>query len=179
MKASDPKLSVKGIAQRLGIPTTTLFSILKNENILKERSKCNPFRKRRREGKNPEIENALLKWFSIMTAQSVRVSRPMLVAKANEFARKFGCRDFEVTRGWYYRWKKRNNIIFRDGSEIFGSCDAPSGIVDNMSEEDEIEAAVGGVLKEVEEEAPFQSDDIQSHLLQTLLQGSDASAHAN
>jgi len=44
--------------------------------------------KRKREGKDPAIEEALDKWFSIVTQSGVRINGPILKDKAKELSRK-------------------------------------------------------------------------------------------
>jgi len=44
--------------------------------------------KRKREGKDPEVDEALSEWFSLITSRGVRVSGPMPKCKAEELAQK-------------------------------------------------------------------------------------------
>jgi hypothetical protein len=69
--------------------------------------------KRKREGKDPDVEDALRQWFSIITGRGVRVSGPMLKKKSEELAKKLGRDDFKATDGWLSRWKCRHDIKFK------------------------------------------------------------------
>jgi hypothetical protein len=56
--------------------------------------------KQKREGKDPDVEEALNQWFSIVTGQGVRVRGPMLKSKSEELAKKLGHNNFKATDGW-------------------------------------------------------------------------------
>ena len=49
--------------------------------------------KRKRDGKDPEVEEALSQWFATVLAESVSISGPILQAKAEEFTQNYphGC----------------------------------------------------------------------------------------
>ena len=66
--------------------------------------------KRLRRAERENLEEALLKCFTIQRDRNFPVSRPMLQAKANEFDEKFEEKDFVCSNGLLDRWKKRNNI---------------------------------------------------------------------
>ncbi|VVC45663.1 Homeobox domain-like,HTH CenpB-type DNA-binding domain [Cinara cedri] len=70
-------------------------------------------KKRKREGKDPEVDKAMNEWFSAVTERGVRISGPMLQQKAEYFAEKIGHGNFKATEGWMSRWKDRNNIKFK------------------------------------------------------------------
>ena len=69
--------------------------------------------KRKREGKDPDVEDALNQWFSIITGRGVRVRGPMLKKKSEKLAKKQGRDDFKATDGWLSRWKCRHDIKFK------------------------------------------------------------------
>jgi hypothetical protein len=69
--------------------------------------------KRKREGKDPDVEDALNQWFSIMTGRGVRVRGPMLKKKSEKLAKKQGRDDFKATDGWLSRWKCRHDTKFK------------------------------------------------------------------
>jgi len=56
--------------------------------------------KRKREGKDPAVEEALDKWFSIVTQSDVRINSPILKDKAEESSKNLGDHGFEATDGW-------------------------------------------------------------------------------
>lgn len=179
----NPKMSKAEIARILGVHGHSLRKFLKEENDLRERAKCNPHRKRVKDGKNPDVERALAKWHSIMVANSVRVNGPVMREKALEFAIKLGYLDFKPTDGWFNRWKKRNNINLAYENHTVDGCYVHCSIVENMDEEERIEVALGSILEDRKnkpaQEGSLQSEDMQSHLLQTMLERSEAPNHVN
>ncbi|KAI6647414.1 Tigger transposable element-derived protein 6-like [Oopsacas minuta] len=66
--------------------------------------------KRQRSGKDPEVEEALNKWFKPVLDKGVRISGVILRSKAEEFAVRLGKPGFVATEGWLYRWKARHQI---------------------------------------------------------------------
>ena len=66
--------------------------------------------KRQRSGKDPEVEEALNKWFKSVLDKGVRISGVILRSKAEEFAVRLGKPGFVATEGWLSRWKARHQI---------------------------------------------------------------------
>jgi len=87
--------------------------LLREEVILRENFNLTQTgnQKRKREGKDPEVDEALSEWFSLITSRGVRVSGPML--KCIELSRKIGNNEFIATDGWLSRWKNRHEIKFK------------------------------------------------------------------
>jgi len=92
----------------LGVPKSTIARLKRDEIKLCE-DLCNlqtgkaGKRKRKREGKDPDVDDALNKWFAVRSEQGVNLSGPMLKKKAEEFAVKMGHDDFSATDGWLSR----------------------------------------------------------------------------
>jgi hypothetical protein len=63
------------------------------------------FPQREREDKYPDSEEALNRWFSIVTGR-------VLKTKSEELAKKLGHNDFKATDGWLSRWKHTHGIKF-------------------------------------------------------------------
>jgi hypothetical protein len=59
------------------------------------------------------VESALKLWFTNVREQDTRVDGPLMRQKADELAKKMGKDDFVATEGWFRRWKKRENIIYK------------------------------------------------------------------
>jgi hypothetical protein len=55
--------------------------------------------KRKREGTDPDVEEALNQWFSTATGQGVRVSGPMLKSESEELAKYLCHNNFKATNG--------------------------------------------------------------------------------
>ncbi|NWH54997.1 TIGD3 protein, partial [Fregata magnificens] len=102
--------SLSSVAKLFGISKSQAGRIgRRREQILADwRTNANPLRKRKREGKGGEVEDALFAWFRQALARGERLSGPILKAKAQELALSSG-RDFEATDGWLCRWKTRHN----------------------------------------------------------------------
>ncbi|KAL4091075.1 hypothetical protein QTP88_025816 [Uroleucon formosanum] len=115
VKSLPPGTSQRKIAEKLCVPKSTVSKLLKEEVILRENfnSTQTGNQKRKREGKDPEVDEALSEWFSLITSRGVRVSGPMLKCKAEELSRKIGNNQFIATDGWLSRWKNRHEIKFK------------------------------------------------------------------
>lgn len=110
-----PKVSQREAAERLKISQPLLCKILKKRNEYEEAAvnNENPSRKRKRCGKDNEVEVALKKWFVQVRSQDARVSGPVLREKAADLAEKLGKENFNPTEGWFHRWKRRENICWK------------------------------------------------------------------
>ncbi|XP_061392062.1 jerky protein homolog-like [Musca vetustissima] len=76
----------------------------KNKNVLM---------KRQRPGANKTVEDALLIFFKDMRSKEATITGPLLMEKAKDFANKLNV-DFTPSYGWLERWKKRENIHFKN-----------------------------------------------------------------
>ena len=88
-----------------GVPKRTIVRLLHQQHQLREEwalheGKSGTSQKRKREGKDPDVEEALDQWFSIVTGRGVRISGPILKSKSEELAKKLGHNDFTATDGW-------------------------------------------------------------------------------
>ena len=110
---SLPKCSQREAASKLGISQSALCNLLKNRDNIKSEivANGNLSRKRKREGKAEDVEEALLEWFK--NARLKKVSRGILCEKAEQFAQMMSVENFRPTDGWLSRWKERNNIVYR------------------------------------------------------------------
>lgn len=122
------KMSQRAAADKLGISQPLLCKLLKNRNEIESSlmNNENASRKRKRCGKDEDVEQALKEWFTKVRKQDGRVDGPLLKQKADELASKMG-KEFNATDGWLHRWKKRENIIYckphgESGEADFGSA---------------------------------------------------------
>ena len=81
--------------------------------------KSGPKWKNAKIGSFDDVESAILKWFSNVREQNVPVSGPILLAKAEEFAKKLEVENFKASTGWLERFKERNGITFK---KVFGEA---------------------------------------------------------
>jgi hypothetical protein len=82
--------------------------------------------KQKRQGKVPDVKEALNQCFSIASGRDVHVSVPVLKSKSDELAKKLGHNDFRATDGWLSRWKCSFGIKFKKAHGEKGSADAVS-----------------------------------------------------
>ena len=77
------------------MPKSTVTKLMKDEPVLtqqwtqeQEKKAHVGHRKRKKDGKDPEIEEALSHWFSAVLTKGIQISEPVLNNKAEEFAQK-------------------------------------------------------------------------------------------
>jgi len=106
------------VAATRGLSKQTINSIWQKREKLRHafESCASNRRKRLRTSAFDDVEEALLKWFSVVRAQNLSVSGPLLRGKAQEFAKQLQHDQFQCSVGWLDRFKARYNIVFRDAS---------------------------------------------------------------
>jgi hypothetical protein len=129
MKAQPAGTSQRRLAELLDLPKSSIARLAAQEQSLRERWAAEEAQsvksgKRKRDGKDPEVDAALSKWFSSVLERGQRVSGSILKAKAEIFAQKFGRPDFVATEGWLARWKTRRQIKFKRSHGEKGSADS-------------------------------------------------------
>lgn len=97
-----------------GVSKSTIARVLSQHDKLQEEwnKNQNSSRKRDRKGKDPDVEEALVQWFSDVNEQDLYVKSSVLKSQAEEFAKEIGHLNFKATDGWLSRWKKRHGIKF-------------------------------------------------------------------
>lgn len=110
-----PNMSQRNAATQLGISQPLLCKLLKNRTAIETsaRSNENLKRKRERSGKDKQVESALKIWFGNVRQKNASVNGPILRQKAEEIAKTMGKDGFSATDGWFNRWKRRENIVYR------------------------------------------------------------------
>lgn len=109
-----PKMSQRNAAVHLKVSQPLLCKILKNRASIEtaQMSNQNMHRKRERCGKDDQVESALKMWFTKVRERNAPVNGPIMCQKAEEIAKTMG-KDFVATDGWFNRWKRRENIVFK------------------------------------------------------------------
>ena len=112
IKSQPINTSQRRLVEITGVPKTTIVRLLHQQHQLCEEwalheGKSGTSQKRKRKGKDPDVEEALDQWFSIVTGRGVRISGPILKSKSEELVKKLGHNDFTATDGWLSRWKAR------------------------------------------------------------------------
>ncbi|XKL59812.1 hypothetical protein PGB90_000828 [Kerria lacca] len=113
------------LADSLGIPGSTLRTILNNRKEIEENAKqTGGKRMKLRAGKFEELEDILMKWFLQARATNIPINGPVLREKATEIARKLHVSDeFTASNGWLDRCRKRHGIVYRQISGESESAD--------------------------------------------------------
>lgn len=132
---------------------STVCNIWKNRQLIISAHENNlDSRKKLRKADHKDVEEALLKWFSIQRSRNLPVSGQMLQTKANEFAMQFGVSSFICSNGWLDRFKKRNNI---NSGKIVGE----SGSVSISDVEDWKINVWSDISRHYEEKNIFNADE--------------------
>lgn len=110
--------SRKCLADRLGITTSTLSTIIKNRKEVEEcYANCGEksafARKSIKTGTYLDVEEKLLSWFTTARGNNIPVSGPLLQEKALEIAKELEMNDFTASVGWLDRFKKRHNVVHK------------------------------------------------------------------
>ena len=96
-----------------GLVQSSLSTIFKNRTKIKEDYKScgNPGRKRKRSGKNSQLDGALKGWFRTARQRDIPVpiSCPILQEKASDYAKQINVSSFNASNGWLTRFKTREN----------------------------------------------------------------------
>lgn len=112
-------------AEKLGIAKSVLSKLLKSRYKIETSFISSEMlsRKRQRDGKDSEVEQALKMWFVSVREHNCRIDWPILKQKAEDFARKLGHTNFCTTDGWFGRWKKREYVVEQfEGRSWWSRC---------------------------------------------------------
>lgn len=141
------------LCKEFSLSKSTVSNIWKNRSaILAAHEKNMDSAKKLRRAERENVEEALLKWFTIQRDRNLPVSGPMLQAKANEFAEKFEEKGFVCSNGWLDRWKKRNNISY--GKIVGEAASVCATDVENWKSQ-----VWADLIKEYEEKDIFNADE--------------------
>ncbi|XP_041357847.1 tigger transposable element-derived protein 6-like [Gigantopelta aegis] len=105
----------------------------KSEICLQWERNENLDRKRRRTGKDADVETALKTWFTEGCSHDVPLSGPILEEKAKKLAETLNKPDFKLTNGWLCRWEERNCIVYKKAHGEKNDADLPAA--DNWMKE--------------------------------------------
>lgn len=98
----------KDIAEEFGISASTLSTIIKNN---KEIDLNFPIDRKRKRGPDfSDVEKCVVKWFKQCKDANVSIGGPILMEKAENFAKSLGHEQFKASNGWLENF--RNDTIF-------------------------------------------------------------------
>jgi hypothetical protein len=100
---------------RLKISQPLLCKILKHRSDIETsaRTNENTDRKRARSRKESQVESALKSLFRNVCEKNASINGPLMRQKAEELAKTVGKETFIAPDGWFNRWKKRENIVYK------------------------------------------------------------------
>ncbi|GBN28018.1 hypothetical protein AVEN_82003-1 [Araneus ventricosus] len=105
------KMSERDAAAQLKISQPLLCKILKNREDLLRRAKENNTNCKRnicsKDEKAPKL------WFTNIQERGSPISGPLMRQKAEDLAAKMGQKAFVASDGWFHRWRKRENVVFK------------------------------------------------------------------
>ncbi|KAK9722736.1 CENP-B N-terminal DNA-binding domain [Popillia japonica] len=103
--------STSDISRQFNLPKSTVSTIKKNKEKLKEAINLNVSRLRRiRKPIRKDVDNGLIRWFSYQRNQRAKITGEMLKLKAEKLG-KLQNTNFTCSRGWMDRFKTRYNIV--------------------------------------------------------------------
>lgn len=100
------------LSKEFNVCRTAIYKIVKSkEKVIEQFEKCEK-KKRIRSHQHPELDKALLAWFTQQRANKVPISGSLLQEKANELAILLKMENFQCSSSWIQRFRSRHNITF-------------------------------------------------------------------
>ncbi|XP_013164004.1 PREDICTED: tigger transposable element-derived protein 6-like isoform X2 [Papilio xuthus] len=109
----NPMTKKLAIADKFGIPASTLGTILKFKDKFSEESGLPVNSRRLKSCEFKDVEECVLKWLKQCRDKKITIGGPILQEKAQQFAVELGHEKFRASNGWLQNFKKRNEIVFR------------------------------------------------------------------
>ncbi|XP_064462137.1 tigger transposable element-derived protein 6-like [Ornithodoros turicata] len=121
----------KDVAERYGIPQSSLSTILKaKDSILDGLKKGTSSQCKRLKGAMyDDVDKAVYSWFMETRAQNVPITGAVLQQKAKDFACLLENDAFRASSGWLHRFKVRHAIVGKVVSGESASADVPEAAV--------------------------------------------------
>ncbi|XP_049302948.1 tigger transposable element-derived protein 6-like [Bactrocera dorsalis] len=112
--AESKTISKPELCSKYGCSSSTLNKILRNAGEIANKSSTRKLSaKRMRQGKEAQVEQALMIWFNQLRSSGAVISSNLMLEKAKQLAVKLK-KDFTPTQGWLWRLQKRNGIQLRN-----------------------------------------------------------------
>lgn len=146
----------KDVAISYGVPANTLSTWIKNKDDIKRKfldADIGSQRKRDRKAKFPELENALMQWFSNARSQNIPISGEIMKEKAKQFAEQLQISDFECSTGWLDKFKERHELTFKKVCGEANSVDTGTGAMSDWK------TKLQTILSEYQAEDIFNADE--------------------
>uniref|UniRef100_H3A9I7 HTH CENPB-type domain-containing protein n=1 Tax=Latimeria chalumnae TaxID=7897 RepID=H3A9I7_LATCH len=119
VRKEPPGTPLRELARRLNIKKLMLADLIANKQKLHDtaatlvKGDAGLHKKRKREGKDPEVDHALLMWFQRASIKGLPLNGPILKAKAESLACNLSRSDFFATDEWFSCWKVCHNIVYK------------------------------------------------------------------
>jgi hypothetical protein len=109
------------MCREFGLVNSIIQTIWKNRTKIISSFEQNVSRiKRSRKPERSDVVEALIKWFKQQEGDNVPVSGPLLVIKAEEFAKKLSGEEFVCSAGWIDIFKLRHISFGKTSNEARG-----------------------------------------------------------
>ena len=107
-------------ARAYDLDESTIRGWRKNKSQLEEGPKTKRANRGPKEGKHPELEQAVFDWFEAQSQSGYNVSRLAIRFRALRLAKsgKFPAESFTASQGWCTRFMKRNQLSLRQRTKI-------------------------------------------------------------
>ena len=109
------KFSQVDLSKRFQCSQSTIYKISTNKEAILREAEANVMssKKRKRSGKDDEVDAALYTWFVDARARDAPITSAVLEEKANHFGVLLNKPEFRSTNGRLCRWKTRHGIKFK------------------------------------------------------------------
>ena len=112
LESIDKGCKKKDVAEKFGIPPSSLSTIIKNrDSILKSSDNAGRERKRVKMCVFEEVDQAVLKWVHVVRNKNVPLSSSLVKQQALKFAQSLGHLNFQASNGWLEKFKKGTVLL--------------------------------------------------------------------
>ena len=123
---AGPHCKKKKIAEDYGIPSSTLSTILKNKDDIRDKFESGnsiSTLKRLRKCSTEDVDRRLLGWMLNARSSNLCITGAILQQKAQEIAEELNMSDWTCTPSWISRWKVRHAVSLKQVSGESASVD--------------------------------------------------------
>ena len=115
VQLSLEKVSQTHLAQKFGCSQSTISKILRQKDEIRQDATENKVkdRKRKRGGKDDDVEKALYTWFTDARIRNTLIMTAILEEKTRQFAAGLDKPNFQVTTGWLCWWMAQYGIKYK------------------------------------------------------------------
>ncbi|XP_050538664.1 tigger transposable element-derived protein 4-like [Daktulosphaira vitifoliae] len=108
------KKKQKDIANELGIPPSTLKTLLKNIHEIEQSSMLGGSKQQKlKHGKYEKLENLLLEWFQQACSLNYPINGGVITKKAMEIATHLNLTEFSGSADWLDKFRSSHGIVYR------------------------------------------------------------------